>query len=405
MGQLDGGLKINWQGKFFINYFGVFVLPLKKLFLLFVLFFFFNCNNEDPVSPQNSAPVLSSLNVPATILSNEISNSIFSVKCTDKDGLDDVQSVLFEISNGNENLSGPLSDDGDYETHGDNIANDGKYSIRLFTDLEPGGYSFSVKAVDKSGAESNSLNQDFVVEQGIVNAAPVLTQIFIPDSIVVDQVVPFLLQVRAMDPDSGDAVQRVTYFIMGPTISDLAEEGELFDDGLHNDSLANDNVFGIETSTAFSSWKFGLYHISIQAYDTFNKKSESVYVILHWKKMDISVAPQVFELSAPDTIRLPASGDDTRLITIGATDADDNRDIKDVFFNSFKPDGEISSSSPLAMYDDGTSGDITSGDNTFSLLIRFPYNTPPGNYRFEFQARDYSDLLSNKIIHIVTVTK
>lgn len=382
------------------------MLPLKKKILfLFVLFLFVSCDNDTPVSPQNKIPVLSNLSVPDTILSNEISNFIFSVKCTDEDGLDDVQSVLFEISNGNENLSGSLFDDGNYETHGDNIANDGKYSIRLFTDLNMGNYSFSVKAVDKSGAESNSLSQDFVVEQGIVNAAPVLTQIFIPDSVAVDQVIPFVLQVRAVDPDSGDTVQRVTYQILGPTITELAEEGELFDDGAHNDSLANDNVFGIETSTAFSAWKFGLYHISIQAYDSYNKKSESIYVILPWKKMEIGVAPEVFDVSAPDTIKLPASGDDTRLITIGATDADDNRDIKDVFFNSFKPDGEISSSSPLAMYDDGTSGDIAPGDNTYSLQIRFPYNTPIGNYRFEFQARDYSDLLSNKIIHIVTVTK
>ena len=383
------------------------MLPLKKLFLFSLIsIVFFSCDKEDPVSPQNFVPVLSNLSVPDTLLSNDISSYIFSVKCSDEDGLDDIQNVLFDVTNGTEDLSGPLYDDGDYETHGDNIANDGKYSIRFHTDFEPGNYSFSVKAVDKADAESNTLAQDFVVVQGIVNEAPVITTISIPDSVVVDQVVPFLLQIHAVDSDSNDFISRVTYQILGPTVSELAEEGELYDDGLHSDSLANDNVFAIETTTDFSVWKFGLYHISIQAYDSFNRKSESIYVILPWKKMEIGVAPQVFDLAAPDTIKLPASGEDARLITIGATDADNNRDIKDVFFNSFKPpNGELSASSPLAMYDDGTSSDVTAGDNVYSLLIRFPYNTPTGDYRFEFQARDYSELLSNKIIHIVTVTK
>jgi len=382
------------------------VQPLWKLSLaLFIFIIGTSCENEDPVSPQNSAPVLSALTVPDTLLSTVISSYIFSVKCSDKDGLADVHAVQYSVTGINVNLTGELLDDGNYDVHGDNIANDGKYSMRLSAALAPGVYELTVKGFDQSEAESNTLSQGFTVVQGIVNEAPIIVKIFIPDSVVVDQVVPFLLQVRALDPDSGDAVQRVTYQILGPTVTELAEEGELLDDGAHGDSLANDGVFGVETTTSFSAWKFGLYHISIQAYDSYNKKSESIYVILPWKKMEIGVTPEVFDVAAPDTIHLPSTGEDTRLLTIAATDGDDNRDIKDVFFNSYKPDGQISASSPLFMYDDGTSGDVQPGDYVYSLQIRFPYNTTPGNYRFEFQARDYSDLLSNKIIHIVTVKK
>ncbi|MFZ5517842.1 MAG: choice-of-anchor X domain-containing protein [Candidatus Zhuqueibacterota bacterium] len=379
--------------------------PWKTTLVLSMLIIMTSCENDDPVSPKNSVPVLSALSVPDTMLSNEISSYIFSVKCSDQDGLGDIQHVNFSVTGGAVNLTGALFDDGNYDAHGDNIANDGKFSLRLSATLEPGMYQLTVKAIDQSEAESNALSRSFVVAQGIVNAAPIITQIFIPDSVVVDQVVPFVLQVHAVDQDSGDVISRVTYQILGPTVSELAEQGELYDDGVHSDSLANDHVFGIETNTAFSAWKFGLYHVSIQAYDSRDKVSESIYVVLPWKKMDIGVAPVVFDLSAPDTIQLPSTGEDTRLITIAASDADDNRDIKNVFFNSYKPDGQMSASSPLFMYDDGTSGDVEPGNHIYSLQIRFPYNTTPGNYRFEFQARDYSDLLSNKIIHIVTVKK
>jgi hypothetical protein len=39
------------------------------------------------------------------------------------------------------------------------------------------------------------------------------------------------------------------------------------------------------------------------------------------------------------------------------------------------------------------------------LIIWITAENMLGNYTFEFQARDYSNLLSNKITHIITVKK
>jgi hypothetical protein len=108
-------------------------------------------------------------------------------------------------------------------------------------------------------------------------------------------------------------------------------------------------------------------------------------------------------VSAPDTIKRPSSDDKSFLLTATTTDADDNRDVKEVTFDTFKPDGSASSGNPFQMYDDGTSGDVVAGDFIFSLRIFITSQNATGNYRFEFQAKDYSDLLSNKIIHTITV--
>ena len=76
-------------------------------------------------------------------------------------------------------------------------------------------------------------------------------------------------------------------------------------------------------------------------------------------------------------------------MTIEASDGDNNRDVKEVFFYSKKPDGEYANSgNPFKLYDDGQSGDAIAQDNKFSLIIWITAENMLGNYTFEFQARD-----------------
>ena len=51
------------------------------------------------------------------------------------------------------------------------------------------------------------------------------------------------------------------------------------------------------------------------------------------------------------------------------------------------------------------SGDAVAGDFIFSLRIFITAANDAGNYRFEFQARDYSELSGEKVTHIITVIK
>ena len=124
--------------------------------------------------------------------------------------------------------------------------------------------------------------------------------------------------------------------------------------------------------------------------------------------MELGIAPELNNVAAPDTIKRPASGDINRVVTIKAIDADHNNDVKDVFFYSIKPDSTYANNgNPIFLYDDGDvngySGDMDANDMIFSVRIYIPSTALLGQFQFEFQAKDYSNLLSNKIIHTITV--
>jgi len=117
-----------------------------------------------------------------------------------------------------------------------------------------------------------------------------------------------------------------------------------------------------------------------------------------------NVAPVISNLVAPDTVSI---GTDTTfiLISIDASDTNGLNDLDFVFFNSFiPPNGDPSSSNPIEMFDDGTNGDQTVDDGTFSRIIILPLTgVQTGTYRWEFQAKDRGGLLSNKIEHFVLI--
>ena len=384
---------------------------IRLFIFISILIFLISCEKDNPTKPKEFPPVLSNLAIPDTFLTGIDQSYIFSVKCTDENGLDDIDAVSFKIlrSSGQLVVSGNMFDDGNYNQNGDNVPGDGKYSVLLKLDLNTDKYHFAVQAVDHAKLMSDELSDTFYVMPGVINNAPVITKYHIPDMIYVDGIVPFYLSVEASDPDSLDYIEKVTYQILEPTLTEVVESSELNDQGLDGDSKGGDGTYSIETTTAFANWKFGNFHLMIQAFDSYNKASNIIHLILPWAKKNIGVAPQIYNLTAPDTIKLLVSGNDTRNITIKARDDDHYNDIKQVFFYSIKPDGTLANSgNPFFLYDDGVidqyKWDKAAHDSIFSIQIKFPYNTSTGDYRFEFQAKDYSDLLSEKIIHTITVT-
>jgi hypothetical protein len=117
-----------------------------------------------------------------------------------------------------------------------------------------------------------------------------------------------------------------------------------------------------------------------------------------------NLPPIVFDLQAPTTISRNAKPD-THLISVRATDPNIPCDgIARVFFNTYKPNNELSSGSPFAMRDDGQQGDAVAGDGRYSLVIQITPLNATGNYRFEFQAEDKKGARSEKLIHIIMVT-
>lgn len=91
--------------------------------------------------------------------------------------------------------------------------------------------------------------------------------------------------------------------------------------------------------------------------------------------------------------------------SVQASDPNGLNDIDEVYFIVFRPDSTTSGSKTF-LFDDGNTtvnGDLVAGDGTFSRLIQVDETNAKGLYRFEFQAEDRSDSLSNIINHFVLI--
>lgn len=105
----------------------------------------------------------------------------------------------------------------------------------------------------------------------------------------------------------------------------------------------------------------------------------------------------------PDTIMVT---DTTTILTsVEANDPNGKNDISKVFFIVYKPNGSTNNNE-IQLYDDGDQvkhGDQRAGDGIYSLLIQVDQTNDKGTYRFKFQSRDRSGILSNAINHFVLI--
>ena len=137
-----------------------------------------------------------------------------------------------------------------------------------------------------------------------------------------------------------------------------------------------------------------------------------------------NIIPRILSIASPDTIIRP-SGATLSLHLVSATvfDADGLNDIKWVGFTSYHVEGDsmMNKGNYIYLYDDGseniiylpdiTSGDITSGDGTYSFKIPVfgsgnedpEYQTKAGTFRWEFVTQDKEDEYSLTATHEVII--
>ncbi len=114
-------------------------------------------------------------------------------------------------------------------------------------------------------------------------------------------------------------------------------------------------------------------------------------------------APVVDSVQAPDSVSVDTLL--TALIDIYAFvhDADGLNDIVKAYFNSTRPNGQLSNGNPFIMYDDGgASGaggdaDQVAHDGIYTLQIQLPPGTTTGTYKFTFFAVDRSGVSSSPL--------
>jgi hypothetical protein len=188
----------------------------------------------------------------------------------------------------------------------------------------------------------------------------------------------------------------------------------LHDDGIFPDQTIHDNIYSGYVGFKINRVDVGKYWIA------FCGESNAGYIYhqdQHYQSSTISLPFQIVRLNRPpflsnlqmDTLIYLGGVDHYLQLRIAASDSDGQSDIRQVFFNSFKPNGLPSSGNPYYMYDDGnenqSTGDLIKGDGIYGLIISLPKKTIIGTYRFEFHTVDQSLNSSIVLIQNITVRK
>jgi hypothetical protein len=119
---------------------------------------------------------------------------------------------------------------------------------------------------------------------------------------------------------------------------------------------------------------------------------------------------EITKVALPDSLKLPTAAQARTLgsIRAWASDPDGLDDIKQVYFYTQKPDGNLSNSgNPFIMSDNGEAsyGDEIAGDGVFSMIIELNPTNMVGRYLFTFYMKDKDNSVSDAVIDSIEVFK
>lgn len=210
------------------------------------------------------------------------------------------------------------------------------------------------------------------------------------------------IEILAFDPDGFNDIKEIKFNIVQDKDNKLIQVSYLYPmiqipTGTESYDVKFQGVIKFEITRQI----VGKFRVNVIGYDISgnhsNLLSTSFSIIRSGKP------PVLSDLRAPDTLLLPSFG--SKIINLSVRCTDENNDIKEVYFKS------LDSSDPnrkFYLYDSGNlalHGDSLANDGIFSIRIELPYNMTPKPYRFEFEAKDFTELLSNKILHTINVIK
>lgn len=217
-------------------------------------------------------------------------------------------------------------------------------------------------------------------------------------------VVNFITSVRVQQ-GGDDAIETVVCSLLDPG-GNLIQNFNMSDNGSSPDTTGGNGVYTVAVNyTTTSCLTVGNYSVQYIATSASGLTSNLIVstVPVYYSN---NVAPVMSFVNAPDTITRPASGELAFALTIKGSDPNGQCDLKNVFFNSFRPNGVPAGGNPFTMFDDGeliAHGDSVAGDGRFSLIVRiFPTNDL-GLYQFNYQATDNRGLSSailNKPLYV-----
>lgn len=169
----------------------------------------------------------------------------------------------------------------------------------------------------------------------------------------------------------------------------------LIDAGTDGDLLAQDHLYGLTFSYSAGD-RDSLYALidcitpsqkHVMAYDTL--------------MLIPNEAPFITLVDVPDTVVRPESGNKTVYVKVHAGDPNGIQDVVDGYFQVLS-NSTGNWSADLALYDDGSNGDVLQGDGIFSRGLAISSDNSAATNYFRFRLKDsaanFSDWVSDSIV-------
>ncbi len=191
----------------------------------------------------------------------------------------------------------------------------------------------------------------------------------------------------------------------------VAAQVELFDNGnsqQNGDQVSGDKIYSnkIPISKKYSNGKYIVdFYIEDNVHQSPDNISKAGSHIFSYNNNQTNYAPVISDLSIPSSVNKGVFF----TFSVKALDPNGLNDIAQVYFKLYRPDGSLvdpqNGFDYFLMVDDGDTnlGDQTANDGIFSFKNSFGTSSQTGTWKFEFQSKDRNGLLSNTIIHNMSV--
>lgn len=381
---------------------------MKKCFLLGLSIFSFwlACDEKVPTVPMLTDPEIISFTVPDTLPLNAITPRFMSVRVTDPQGVTDISRVTGTILDAVTQT--PIRVDTLHDTgaDGDILPQDGVFVGLIhpnFSQGRTGAFRFKFEAIDQAGHRVEKLSALVTLLDVRENAAPAISQVQLPSSLDLFLSEVCKMKVQVTDPEGLADIREVRYQVFNPTEPRTPNQTDTLNDrGVNGDSIAGDGIYTTTIGVGFARKRVGLFTFRFQALDRAQNRSLPIVKTLLITN-NYNQPPVISAVEAIDTLRLDPNKVVLTTLMVTVDDPQGLADVKRVLFNSYLPDGRPSSQNPFYMTDDGQGGDEAAGDGVYSLTVNLPPGTPPGKYKFVFEALDFSGARSNQITHVLVV--
>lgn len=231
------------------------------IIIAFLLFTFFSCNGDEPVTSNN--PEIFDLTAPDSLIKGIPDTTMIYAGISDPQGLDDIDSVYFTVIRPDGSSNGYvfyMFDDG--VNGGDTLADDGIYSQGIQSpdlNAQTGDYIFRFTARDLEGNLSGTIDKTITAYE---YNSPVIRSVVINQYDISRQ--HLYLSAAVYDAQGRTDIQRVWVELAYLADSTDPGEFELNDLGISGDSTGADSRFSLNLQSLFPT---GDYRAVFKAID------------------------------------------------------------------------------------------------------------------------------------------